>query len=77
MSQHTAYTPGPWRAVMYFGFPIIVAQNRRRITVQTLGETITGTVGVTAGWKSAFLLMRSNRALGSEYTLGPNDQIVS
>lgn len=49
----------------------------QRIKVETLGETLTGTVEVTTGWKPAFLLMRTSRSMGSRYTMGPKDRIVA
>ena len=40
-----------------------------RIKVRTIfGETLTGTIGVTTGWRPVFLLMRSVRAHGSSVT---------
>jgi hypothetical protein len=41
------------------------------------GEEVTGTVGVTTGWKPVFLLMRTSRSFGSSYTLGANDKVVA
>ena len=39
--------------------------------------TLTGTVGVTTGWKPSFLLMRRSSDHGSPYLLGVNDRIVA
>lgn len=39
-------------------------------------ETATGTIGVTSGWVPVFLLMRSSRAHGSSYVLGPEHRII-
>ena len=41
------------------------------------GEELTGTIGVTTGWKPAFLLMRTSRSTGSPYTLGKDDEVVA
>ena len=51
--------------------------NRTRIKVQAYGETYFGTVGVTTGWKPAFLLMHNSRSIGSGTILGPNYEIVA
>lgn len=40
------------------------------------GDVITGTVGVTAGWKPVFLLIRRSNSFGSSDTLGPDDEII-
>lgn len=40
-----------------------------RIRVKMYGEVMTGTVGVTTGWKPVFLLMRRSNAIGSSYLL--------
>lgn len=47
-----------------------------RLKIQTCGMIITGTVGVTTGWKPCFLLMRTKRSIGSVWTLGKNDRII-
>jgi|BioPla2DNA2_1021312.scaffolds.fasta_scaffold50315_4 uncharacterized protein YydD (DUF2326 family) len=49
----------------------------KRIKVETCGMTITGTVGVTTGWKPAFLLMRTSRSIGSPCVLSENDKITA
>ena|SRR5437773_1491312 len=41
------------------------------------GEDITGTVGVTTGWKPCFLLIRTARSLGSAITLGRLETVVA
>jgi hypothetical protein len=41
------------------------------------GGEITGTVGVTTGWKPVFLLMRTSRSIGSSETLRRDDSIVA
>lgn len=48
-----------------------------RVRVSTRGLTLTGTVGVTTGWRPAFLLMRRRTDRGSSWVLGPNDQILA
>jgi len=50
--------------------------NGRRIKVDMCGMVLTGTVGVTTGWKPAFLLMRTKRSIGSPWTLGPQDKVI-
>lgn len=47
-----------------------------RIKVETCGETVTGTVGVTTGRAPCFLLMRTSRSIGSSITLSDRDRIV-
>jgi hypothetical protein len=54
----------------------------QRIRVQTTypnGETWTrtGTVGVTTGWRPAFLLMRRRTDHGSSDVLRPDDRIIA
>jgi len=36
-----------------------------------------GTVGVTTGWRPAFLLVHSVRSAGSSYVIGPRDRVVA
>jgi len=49
----------------------------RRIRVRfKSGEVLSGTVGVTTGWKPVFLLMLTSRSLGSSWTLNKEDKIV-
>lgn len=36
-----------------------------------------GTVGITTGWKPAFLLMHRSNAVGSSDLLGPNDRVIA
>lgn len=50
-------------------------ESGQRIKVTTCDMTITGTIGVTTGWKPSFLLMRTTRSIGSCWTLGPQDTI--
>jgi hypothetical protein len=47
-----------------------------RVKVRTCGMVMTGTVGVTTGWRPAFLLTRTRRSIGSPWTLGPRDEIL-
>jgi len=51
-------------------------ENGRRIEVDFGYEIKRGTVGVTTGWKPAFLLMLTKRSIGSSYLLGKNDKII-
>ena len=50
--------------------------NGRRVKIEMYGEVITGTIGVTTGWKPCFLLMRTRRSRGSSWTLGPSAKIL-
>ena len=52
-------------------------QNGQRIKVETCGMVMTGTVGVTTGWKPAFLLMRTSRYMGSSWILGTESKLLS
>lgn len=40
------------------------------------GSKLTGTVGITTGWRPSFLLMRTSRSIGSPYLLGHNDRVL-
>ncbi len=40
------------------------------------GDEITGTVGVTGGWRPSFLLLRRSNAIGSSNLLGSGDEII-
>ena len=51
--------------------------SQERIKIRRHGEVTSGRVGVTTGWKPAFLLMFTSRSLGSSYILDENDEIVS
>ncbi len=56
-------------------------QTEDRIKVEfTYGETtetLTGTVGVTTGWKPCFLLMLRSNSTGSVHILGQNARVVA
>lgn len=52
-------------------------ENGQRIEVETMGMRKRGTIGITTGWRPAFLLMLTKRSLGSSYTLGKDDKIVN
>ncbi len=52
--------------------------DRVRVRVRfSHGEELTGTIGITTGWRPCFLLMRRSNAYGSSYTLGTQDRIVA
>lgn len=52
--------------------------NGQRIKVKTRwDEELTGTIGVTTGWKPVFLLMRTSRSIGSSTTLTNEDKIIA
>lgn len=36
-------------------------------------EVLSGTIGITTGWKPVFLLMRTKRSIGSPYTIHAKD----
>ena len=52
-------------------------QNGQRIKVETCSMVMTGTVGVTTGWKPVFLLMRTSRSIGSSWILGTESKLLS
>ena len=52
-------------------------ESGQRIRAETLGQELTGTVGVTTGWSPAFLLMRTSRSMGSIYLLGHGDRVLA
>ena len=41
------------------------------------GEKLTGTIGVTTGWKPCFMLLRCKSDIGSAYLLHEYDKIVA
>lgn len=41
------------------------------------GEERTGTIGATAGWRPAFLLVLTSRSLGSPFVLTAGDEVVA
>lgn len=52
-------------------------ESGERIKVKSkYGDVITGTVGVTTGWRPVFLLIRRRNSFGSSDTLGPYDEII-
>jgi len=53
-------------------------ENGKRIRVKFYGmeKTITGTVGITTGWKPVFLLMRTARSISSPHILSRKDHVV-
>lgn len=51
-------------------------ENGERIKIESDGRQITGTVGVTTGWKPVFLLMRTSRSLGSSEILNKDTKII-
>lgn len=52
-------------------------ESGKRIKVKSeYGDVITGTVGVSTGWRPVFLLIRRRNSLGSSDTLGPYDEII-
>ena len=55
--------------------PAYNSSQRIRVKFST-GEVLSGTVGVTTGWKPAFLLMLTSRSIGSSWILKGKDKIV-
>jgi len=52
-------------------------ESEERIKVKPkYGDEITGTVGVTGGWRPSFLLLRRSNAVGSSDLLGSGDEII-
>ena len=49
---------------------------RIRVWVDIFDKAMSGTVGVTCGWRPRFLLMRRRTDRGSSITLGPKDKIL-
>jgi hypothetical protein len=56
--------------------PYFNSQQRIRVKFQ-YGLVLTGRVGVTSGWVPVFLLMRTSRSIGSEWTLSASDVILA
>ena len=52
-------------------------QTGQRIKVEICGMITTGTVGVTTGWKPAWLLMRTSRSIGSQWILGKESKLLA
>jgi len=51
--------------------------NRARIRVEMpYDEILTGTVGVTTGWRPSFILMRTSRSIGSCHLLDDRARII-
>lgn len=50
----------------------------QRVRVRfSYGEELTGTIGITTGWRPVYLLMRRSSDTGSMYTLSDSDQVVA
>ncbi len=56
--------------------PFYENQKRIKVDMYIEGKVVSGTVGVTTGWKPVFLLMRTSRSIGSSYVLSKRDRIV-
>ena len=48
-----------------------------RVRVATCGLVLTGTIGITTGWRPAFLLMRRRTDHGSTWVLGANSHVLA
>lgn len=48
-----------------------------RVRVDFGYAQLTGTIGVTTGWRPAFLLMRTSRSHGSSDLLSKDDRIIA
>ena len=55
--------------------PAFNSGRRIRVRFKT-GEVLSGTVGITTGWKPTFLLMLTSRSIGSSWTLNKGDKVV-
>lgn len=55
--------------------PAFNSGRRIRVKFHT-GEVLSGTVGVTTGWRPTFMLMLTSRSRGSGWLLGKRDKIV-
>ena len=51
--------------------------NGERVRVATYGLVLTGTIGVTTGWRPAFLLIRRKTDRGSSWVLGANSHVLA
>lgn len=56
--------------------PYLHSNIRIKVRNGLYGAVRTGTVGITTGWRPAFLLMSRSSAHGSSDVLGPHDVIV-
>jgi len=64
------YLMGATQFIPYF-------ENQRRIEVVFVSGTVKrGRVGITTGWRPAFLLMLRSTSIGSQYILRDSDRIV-
>lgn len=52
-------------------------ESGERIRVKIGSEVLTGTVGVTTGWRPTFLLLLYATSAGSSTTLGPSAVILA
>ena len=51
-------------------------QKRVEVELELFKEVKRGRIGVTTGWKPAFLLMLTRRSVGSIYLLSDEDKIL-
>ena len=59
----------PQEFVRYF-------ESGERVRVDFGHETLSGTVGITTGWRPVFLLMRRSSDHGSSYTISASDKVT-
>ena len=52
-------------------------ESGQRVKVRLYGEELTGTIGVTTGWKPCFLLMRRSNAYGSSDCIGHDTVLLA
>ena len=52
-------------------------ESGQRIKVCMYGEEVTGTIGVTTGWKPCFLRMRRSNAYGSSDCIGHDTVLLA
>lgn len=62
--------PSDARFIRYFN-------SGERIRVRTCGLDLTGTVSASGGWAPVFLLMRTQRSIGSMWTLGEREEVLA
>lgn len=52
-------------------------ESGKRIKVLVYGKELTGTIGVTTGWKPCFLLMRKRNSISSGYLINANVKLLA
>ena len=52
-------------------------ENGERVKVPFYGENVTGTIGVTAGWRPCFVLMRRSNSIGSSWCINQDSKVIA